>query len=111
MSILELQASAGPKVFYDNSFRVVLETHLHWLRTHPSTRSTMIDVGAGHKNQYDLYGLLVELAVPRELHWITMRLNDLTHPIQFNDEIEQLLIPDQGIISNLAANYLSTKKN
>lgn len=110
MSILELEISTGPNVFYDNDFRIVLETHMEWLRNHPSTTTMSLDVGQAHKNQYDLYGLLSDLRVPKENHWATMRLNGYTNHTQFDEGVDVLLIPDPGLITNLASNYLSTKK-
>lgn len=110
MSIIELELSPGPAVFYDNDFRVIIETHLEWLRRHPATQLISVEADIMHKNQYDLYGLLSDLKVVKSNHWITMRMNDYTNPNQYDEGHDTLLIPDQGVVTTLTTSYLSTKK-
>lgn len=110
MSLYELEIPAGPDVYYDPGFRNLLEAHLEWLKVHPQTRTVAIDTGSAHKHQYDFTGLLMEYGVPRHLCWLTLRLNGYANPNEFTEGRETILIPSEGLISQLTIGYLSSQK-
>ncbi|ARV76738.1 hypothetical protein PHABIO_107 [Pseudomonas phage Phabio] len=116
-TIMTLMAQPGPELFYDPKFRLMVETHINILRNHFVTRE---DIPANHYYQYegDFYGFLVGRSIPAHLHWVYMRVNGMTNPNQFAKDLRNyytgmvkptLLIPNDGVLSDIQRMYVSLK--
>lgn len=110
MSIAALMSDDGPKVFYDQNFRRVLEDHMHYLRSHSSTETIEIDGYIANKHHGDLVGVLMHYELPPHMHWIVMRMNGLTSPLQYADSNLSLMVPAQPVISTLLKRYRANQK-
>lgn len=110
MALSELMIADGPAIYYDAGFRVVLEDHMNFLRTSPTTTVLVIPPGEAWKFEFDLYGLLRKYGVAPHLHWLTMRMNKMTSPEEFTADIEQLLIPDQVVVSRLQQSHQTSRR-
>ena len=110
MSINSLMNDEGPKIFYDADFRNVIEAHLRILREHPNTAVLDIEPQKAYKYEFDLYGLLLSLNIAPYYHWIVMRVNDLTTPIDFTHEMLRLILPAAGTIDSIRSTHTATYK-
>lgn len=110
MSINELMLSAGPNIYYDDSFRNVLEDHLWYLKNHASTNVLSIEPIKAYKYEYDLYGLLNSYSINMNLHWIIMRLNNMTDPTEVTRDLKMLLIPDIRVIEQIRQSHMTTRR-
>jgi hypothetical protein len=110
MSITNLMRSEGPAIYYDPTFRVVIESHMQFLLQHPTVQSIDLDSQLTYKYENDLFGLLSEVGVPYQLHWIIMRMNNMNSPLELTQEHQSLLIPSDTVISNIQKVYSTTNK-
>lgn len=92
---------AGPDIFYDDSFRLVLEDHLELIKKNKHLETINIIPHLTYKFERDIYGLLNELNYPRNYHWIIMRVNGYHNPSELKSDVTQLLIPNFQQIENL----------
>ena len=100
------QISDGPSIFYDELFRVTLETHLNYLRTDPQTRMLDVTPTQAYRHEHDFYGLLVELNIPTHLHWLMLRLNNLTDPMDADRDIVFVLYPAPAVLDLIKQRHL-----
>jgi hypothetical protein len=101
MDINNLALKPGPNVYYDQAFRNVLEDHLTYLKTHPTTRTIEIRLNLVFKYIGDFNGLLTELKIPAEMHFICMRMNGMTSPNEYETTMTTLLMPSKEELSRL----------
>jgi hypothetical protein len=118
-SVHALAGDPGDTVYYEPGFRTVIETHLTLLRNHPATQRSAISPDKLHQYEGDFYGLLGELGVGMELHWIYLRVNGMESPNQFGRQLRdpyikeqrfQLRRPPTEMISDLRTLYLTTRR-
>jgi hypothetical protein len=105
-----LRTDSGASVFYEEGFRVVLESHLTYLRNLNTTIPIQITSDDAYRYEGDLYGLLFMKRIPRELHWVIMRINDMTSPMEAGVDLNFLLIPETGEIDKIRQSYQTTNK-
>jgi hypothetical protein len=113
MPIDDLMLDPGPTIYYNDEFRRVLEDHMTVLRTSAGTRIIDIDAGTAYKFEADFYGLLVQLNVPLHLHWVVLRVNNMTNPSEFKvprTEGIELRIPDPNAIGQILQSHRTTRK-
>lgn len=110
MSVNDLAFDAGASAYYDADFRNVLEDHMGYLRSHASTRTIVVDPGQAYKYEFDLYGYLLSVGVPANLHWVVLRLNKLTTPMDFTMQLSQLLVADAGLVDKIRQSHMSTRR-
>ena len=101
MPIVNLMVDSGPTLLYGADVHVTLESHMSFMRAHPSTSMLQLDPRDAYKYEADLNGLLEHLKVPLELHWIIMRLNDYTSPYEFQSDTEALMIPPESVVKSI----------
>jgi hypothetical protein len=109
MAIDSLLFDEGASVYYDESFRNVIEDHMTYLRTHPRTGMRVVEPGRAYKYEADFYGLLQFYNIPAALHWTVLRMNRLTSPSEFSLDIETILVPDPDVIEHLRSSHMSTR--
>lgn len=95
----------GPGVFYSQAFRDMIETHVSWLQNHSRTRTMTIEPADGLMYQGDLDGLLLHLGIPKHMHWIVMRVNGMTSPLDYRVEMSALTIPDDAAVVDLQRKF------
>lgn len=117
-TIATLKRPPGDEVMYEPEFRTILETHLQILRYHPTTQRSNVSPDKIHQYEGDFYGLLGEMGVSLDKHWIYMRVNGMESPNQFGRQLHNpyvreigftLLSPPDDILADLRTLYLSTK--
>lgn len=107
MALSDLLVDAGPSVYYDSAFRAVLEDHLTLLRERYSSL-LIIEPDEAYQWRGDLYGLLHAKNEPRHMHWLIMRLNQFTSPVQYHEDVLTLLKPDYTFVGQILQSHQST---
>lgn len=80
---------------YDNAnFRKVLEDHMTYLRNDPDTKRQDIPPGYAYRFEGNFYGLLTAYNVEFQLHWVVLRMNDMTHESQATRDLRFFIHPD-----------------
>ncbi|MND14836.1 hypothetical protein D3C81_193450 [compost metagenome] len=108
MPITQKLADAGATVYYDQAFRRVLETHMGLLRNLQETRYIEIEKHLAYKYEFDFYGLLQELKIPMNLHWVIMRVNNMVDPREFKSTMERFLFPPAEVVDNIRKLHATT---
>lgn len=60
--------------------------------------------------QFDFTGLMLHLAIPYRLHWISMRMSGLTAVTELDKRTSQVLIPSGETVTRLINTYNSNKR-
>lgn len=110
MTIDDLSNGGGPDIYYNPKFRVVLEDHMTFLRNDTKTKAIEVTNHAAFKYEGDYWGLLSFYNIPVELHWLVMRMNKLTSPVQSSTDIRSFITPNQSVIDRLRGVYLTQNK-
>lgn len=110
MSILTKFANPGAGVWYDPTFRAVLEDHMTYLRTHEKTSYATPEPIHVVKYRFDFYSLLRALGVEQYLHWVVMRMNNLISPTQDFTHLTHILIPNPATVTQILSHYNTRKK-
>lgn len=110
MKIDSLIVEDSPVNYFSDEFRRVLEDHMSFLRSDSSTRIVSIEPMNAYRYEFDLFGLLRELGVSQYMHWIVMRLNNLTSPTDVTKSLTQLLIPNAGVIDKIRQSHFSSRR-
>lgn len=103
MSVVSQMLPSGAAFYYSAAWRLLVETHMGWLRTQTVSESVVIDHQLAYKYEGDLYGALTELGIPDYMHWTIMRLNGLTSPVEFKGEAAVLMVPQRSTFNSLKA--------
>ncbi|HRM29451.1 MAG TPA: hypothetical protein PLH48_02845 [Acinetobacter johnsonii] len=110
MDIYKHLINMGPEVFYEPGFRIVLEDHLTYLINHPSSEVFTVEPGPAHKYEGDFYGLLQAYKLPAYMHWIIMRMNSMTSPMEYRDNKLDILKPSAEVLEKIRNTYKSQTK-
>lgn len=88
--------------YVSESFKTVLEDHLSILSNPKNIEEfkTISPIDA-NRFEYDFYGLLRNLAVPVQHHWITMRINGYSSPSEYKKDKLTIKIPRSELINSL----------
>lgn len=110
MEILNKLISSGAALYYSREFRNMIEDHLQWILTQSTTHVITVEAGIAYKFAGDLEGVLRYYNVSNEYHWIAMRLNGMTSPSDYRDNMLQLRVANPEVIERLASGFLSQSK-
>jgi len=103
-----LQESAGNTNIYSKGFRNLIENHLNYLKTSSYTRPLVLDSHIEYKYKGDFNGLLQANGITQDYRWITMRMNGLSSPLDYNGALGVILIPGKTDINSLLSKFLNT---
>ena len=110
MKILDTISDSGADIYYNSKFRVVLEDHMTFLRSHPDNDLLNIEPAQAYKYAGDLFGILQYYNLSPYLHWIVMRVNGMTSPTEFRDTTTALIIPSMSVIATIRNTHMSQSK-
>lgn len=108
MPIEQLLIDTGAAIYYDAAFRRVMETHMGLLRNLASTQLIAIEPQLAYKYEFDFYGLLQERGVAEHLHWVILRLNDMSDPREFKVTMDRFLVPDPAVVDSIRRLHMTT---
>jgi len=95
--------------YFDSDFRNVLEDHMTFLRNHPETAIVSIKPIDLVKYAFDLTGLLNNLNIPINLHWVVARMNGMYSLTEVKEDMYQILVPSSKVIENLRQVFVNLK--
>lgn len=118
LTIMTHMAKPGPDLFYDETFRLMVETHINILRRENSATE---DIPDNHYYQYegDFYGYLTERKIVPNLWWIYLRVNGMYNPNEFGKDLRdplgkrikpKFIRPNDGVLTNIQQMWMSLKK-
>lgn len=112
MSVSIHQKMFDPRddIYYNTEFRRFLETYMHYIRDHKQTKVEDIDPHDAYKYEGDFYGLLQKIGVQPNIHWLVMRVNDLTNPNEAGEKTTRILLPDEALLSRLSQIFQSLQR-
>ncbi len=110
MDILDYGLSGGPDIYYDPSFRNVVEDHMTYLRTRPDNQVISIEPMVAYKYAGDYFGMLLHHKVFTHHHWIVMRINGLISPQDYRDTMLSFIKPPDKTMELLRSVYMSQSK-
>lgn len=93
----------------DPDYYVLLESHLPFLRDHPSNGILEVDGQIGAKYRGDFQGLLDYLGIDRSMHYLIMRLNGLSRGQDYNGELLTIVRPDTSVVAGFVSTFASTQ--
>lgn len=102
--------ATGPTVFYTAAFRVVLEDHMTFFRTHQRTTMLRVTGEDAYRFEGDLFGLLKFYDVQDHHQWIVMRMNNMTSPADYDGLTLEFLLPDGDALELIRNTYMSQSK-
>lgn len=97
----ELIRDDGALTYYDEDLRLALELHIPYLLKNGRSTQVPIEPHKAARHEYDFYSLLLDLHIPPYLHWITLRINNMTSPSEYSRDMLSVFIPNPQIIENL----------
>lgn len=106
MALTDLMLNPGPDLFYDSDFRNVLEDHMTFLRQN-YCQTVVLAPDEAYQWRSDFFGLLQAKGIPRQYHWLMMRINNYTSPNQFPEDAIAILQPDFTVIDKIAQSHNS----
>lgn len=106
MSLLTLLKMPA-KYVLDPHYYIVLESHLHYLRTHPLTRVVYVTGQQAEKFTGDFDGLLDSLSIDKKYHYLITRLNNLACSTDYEGLETSIVMPDSNTISRFITIYTS----
>lgn len=109
-SIERLAATPAANTYDDPAFRAILEDHLTWLINHDGTNTKPVTAHQVDVFDFDWIGLLQDLSVPADLHWITIRMNGGKSLTDVPQSLRALRVPSTSALQNLVQLSASTKK-
>ena len=109
LSVSTLQISAGNTQFYSVGFRNLIENHIGYLQSLLTTKTVNLNPKKEQIFQGDFYSMLFSTEnISQDLFWVTMRLNNLMSPIDYNKVLGSILIPKRSDIESLLNKYLNS---
>lgn len=95
--------------YFEPDFRQVLESHLEYLKVTGQYRTEIVN--NKYMGQYigDFYAILQGMQINARYHWIVMRLNGFTSPIQYSGQLLEIFIPDTNVIDSIYSVYNTGK--
>ena len=110
MSINARMVPSGDARYYSAHWHRVVESHLQWIRSLPNNQVVRVQDAVAYKYEGDFMGLLQELRIPMELHWVAMRLNGYTSPTDYTYDRTSLFIPNPTTISRIFTTFVTVNK-
>jgi hypothetical protein len=110
MQIHQIMTKPGTDIWYTDGFRNVLESHLTFFRSSPKLRLVAIDKHMSYKYEGDLYGLMDELGINKQYHFLVMILNGYSHPADYDGNRYELYLPDTSEV-DMVKNVHRSKKS
>lgn len=98
----------GGDIYWSEEFQTMIESHLAWLKNHPTTYTIAVDDGDAYKYEGDFYGLLAAYRVPTQYHWVVMRMNGLRATTDYDSTKDSLLIPSYQTLADLVQVFATT---
>ena len=92
--------------FDDPGFKKVLEDHVKLLRE-TTTKILTVEPVRAIRYEGDFYGLLKEMGIPSEIHWLVAQMNYLDCSEDYRSSKLEIFLPEEGNLDILYSIYNS----
>lgn len=96
-------------IYYEESFRRVIEDHLPILLTDGNYSVVTLDPTTTEPFSGDFYGLLKSNSSPHYMHWIILRMNGYSSPVEYRSETISIKVPLPRVLDKIVRQYLSSQ--
>lgn len=86
-----------PPEWTSQEFKSVIEYHLPYLRD-TALAPVPVSADVGWHSRGDFYQILINNGINDRLHWIILRMNNLTNPLHYDGSAMDILIPHEDAI-------------
>lgn len=101
VSLMNQLPDQGPDMFYTDHWRQLVESHL-WLLTQPSNYLYIdLEPQLAENRQGDFYSILFNLNIAKRYHYVILRANGMTSPLQFNGDVNRIIVPNDTVMEDL----------
>lgn len=105
MSLSDEMVPEGPEITYSDGFKQMIEDHLTYLKMDKQTQTMFVNNDIAYKSNGDLVSVLQEYDIPAYQHWIIMRMNGYTSPMEYLESHITLIIPSTVTLDKLISVY------
>ena len=98
-------------MYFDPGFQRMLRDHLVLIRQSNSTQPMIVDSNVAHHSKGDLYFVFRQMGLSPKYWWITMIINNITSPEQYDGERTDFILPDMQYIDELYQLYMTVDGN
>ena len=106
----QLRDQRQPQGWYDPAFRQVLYDHMPLIKTRSMTNIRRVEPAQAYKWIGNLKGLLSDLGITPDLHWVAMTINGLKNDFRDIESVEQIIVPDSTYINILWSIFTAKKR-
>lgn len=108
MKFLDSLIDTGAEFYHTLAWRNFIEQHIPLILAQPDNTIATITPQQHTAYKYNVTGLLLALGVRYPMHYIVMRLNNITDTYSDTTKKSQLLIPSPKYIEKLLQQYRIT---
>lgn len=101
LSILKLEPDTGPAIFHTDHFRQLIEDHLQILAAQENVTILDIPNHVAYSSEGDFIAILLHFNIPRQYHYVFLRVNGFSSPVEYTSDMTRLLVPSDLTIENL----------
>lgn len=107
----DLALNPGDPWYYTPGWLACVEDHLEILRNAPDTKPIAVTDTDRYRYQSDFNGYLRDQTVftQPQYAYVIMRMNYMFSPLDFDDTVVALAIPNQGTIDYIMAKYKTSR--
>ena len=103
MEIDKYEAYCGEDIFYDENFRIDIESHIDYIKQKSNIATFEPNIALKYKGDFN--GLMDYLKVKKKLHFVGLLINNLTSPGEYNGESQAIYVPPDGIVDIIKDTY------
>lgn len=93
------------RIYYEPKFQIMLRDHLLRIRTSVGTQPMIVDTNVAYHAKGDLNMVFRQMGLSPKYWWITMILNNISSPEQYDGERTNFILPDMEYIDDLYRLY------
>jgi hypothetical protein len=101
MDVDKLMISPCADWLYSEEFKVVIESHLGFIRQSSSTKVMTITPENVRIFKNDFYGLLTSIKIKPRDFWIILRINNMHNPQEFDETKNVVFVPDNRTLQHI----------
>ena len=88
-------------LYFDPKFHIMLRDHLIKIKESVGTQPMIIDTNIAYHAKGDLYMVFRQMGLSPKYWWITMIINDISSPEQYDGEQVNFTLPDIEYIDEI----------
>lgn len=99
------------KAYFEPKFQTMLRDHLAHIGSSVGTQPMVIDANVAYHSKGDLYMVFRQMGLSPKYWWITMIINNISSPEQYDGNRVNFILPDIEYIDDLFRLYKTVDGN